>query len=457
VTQSNGGVLVAGVAAERGVDSVRSGPASGVVAAAHLGSLCEAPDVIGVDMGGTSYDVSLIRGSTPQLRTDTWVGRYRVALPVLDIHAIGAGGGSIGWLDGAGALRVGPRSAGAEPGPACYSNRGIEPTVTDANLILGYLSSSLLGGELELDRGLAAAALEQRLAGPLGTSVDEAAAGMLRVINNTMNNGVRYISVARGHDPRDFTLMAFGGAGAIHAAMQARDLGISRVLVPKDASVFCALGALTSDVKVSLIHPYYSRGSEAAVGEMERIFGTLRKRAEVTISHAGEELADVRHRPFIDARYMGQTHEVTVPIDVGNGSLGEAELRQGIARFHDMHEQLYSFKSPEQDVELINLRYDLIGVRDKPDAGAGTVEREVDPEAALRDTRSAYFEIDGRFERVDTPVFDGGLLRPGNTLNGPCVIEEPHTTIVVCPGQTAALTERLVYDIDVGAPMGGDR
>ena len=260
ITQSNGGVVDAETAAERGVAAVRSGPASGVVAAGHLGRLCGARNVIGVDMGGTSYDVSLVRDGTPQLRSDSWVSRYRVALPMLDIHAIGTGGGSIGWLDAAGALHVGPRSAGAEPGPACYGNGGSEPTVTDVDLVLGYLGPGLLGGEVPLHRELAERAIEDRIARPLGMDVTEAAIGMLRVVNTDMNNGVRYVTVARGHDPRDFALVAYGGAGAVHAGMQAPDLGVSRVLVPKNASVFCALGALTSDLKVSLTHAYYARG-----------------------------------------------------------------------------------------------------------------------------------------------------------------------------------------------------
>jgi N-methylhydantoinase A len=383
------------------------------------------------------------------------VSRYRVALPMLDIHAIGTGGGSIGWLDAAEALHVGPRSAGAVPGPACYGRGGVEPTVTDADLVLGYLSTSLLGGEVTLDRELAAEAIHTRLAEPMGVGVVEAAVGMLRVINNQMNNSVRYVSVARGYDPREFALMAFGGAGAVHAAMQAADLGVAQVLVPKEASVFCALGALTSDLKVSLIHPYYSRGSRASADDLREILAELHERASTTILHAGEAFAEVRGHPYVDARYIGQTHEVTVPLAIGNGVLQDGDVVDAIGNFHQLHEDLYSFKNPEQEVELVNLRYDLVGVREKPERVAIALDRSQDPAAALRGGRDAHFELDGRFQRLETPVFDGERLKPGNVLTGPCIIEEPYTTIVVCPGQTARLNEQLVYEIDVDGHRAG--
>jgi N-methylhydantoinase A len=450
ITQSNGGVVEEEVAAERGVAAVRSGPASGVVAAGNLGRLCGADNVIGVDMGGTSYDVSLVRGGVPQLRSDAWVSRYRVALPMLDIHAIGTGGGSIGWLDPAGALKVGPRSAGAQPGPACYGKGGTEPTVTDVDLVLGYLDTSLLRGEVALSRELAERAIERRIARPLGLDVLEAAIGMLRVVNTDMNNGVRYVSVARGHDPRDFALVAYGGAGAVHAGMQAPDLGVSRVLVPKDASVFCALGALTSDLKVSLTHPYYSRGSDASAGQLAGIFTHLHERAETSVHRSRDSLAELRGQPFIDARYVGQTHEVTVPVDGNGGPLDEAALRAAIARFHELHELLYSFKNPDQEIELLNLRYDLIGVRRKPPGAEGGGAREAEP-PDCREVREAFFEVDGAFRPLETPVFDGDELRPGHVLEGPCIVSERYTTVVVCPGQRARLNEQLVYDIEVAA------
>jgi N-methylhydantoinase A len=366
---------------------------------------------------------------------------------MLDIHAIGTGGGSVGWLDAAGALHVGPRSAGAEPGPACYGNGGTEPTVTDVDLVLGYLGPALLGGEVPLDRELAERAIEERIARPLGIGVTDAAIGMLRVVNTDMNNGVRYVTVARGHDPRDFALVAYGGAGAVHAGMQAPDLGVSRVLVPKNASVFCALGALTSDLKVSLTHAYYARAGDASADRLEEIFSGLYARAEASVRRSRPNLERLHGQPFVDARYIGQTHEVTVPIERNGGSLGEEQLREAVARFHELHEQLYSFKNPDQEIELMNLRYDLVGVRPKlPGDGAGTRQERGAP--GPRGSRTAFFELDGGFRGVETPVYDGNELEPGHLVEGPCIVEEPYTTIVVCPGQRALLNEQLVYELE---------
>jgi N-methylhydantoinase A len=450
--QSHGGVVGAELAAERGVSAVRSGPAGGVVAAAHIGRLCGVDDLIGIDMGGTSYDVSLIHKGIPQVRQDTWVSRYRVAVPMLDIHAIGAGGGSIAWLDDAGALHVGPQSAGALPGPACYGRGGKAPTVTDADVVLGYLDAdSFLGGRLRLDPNLSRTAVEDDVAHPLGWSVEEAAIGILRVVNNNMNNGVRFVSIARGHDPREFALVAFGGAGAVHACMQAQDLRISRVLVPRDASVFCALGAAISDLRISLTHPFFARGAQLEVAALNEIWNGLRKQAAVTLRHSAHSLRETRDFRFIDARYLGQAHEVTVPVESANRSLGGDELAAAVERFHDLHEALYAFKNPDQEIEVLNLRYDLVGVRAKPEAPVLSLEDSVDPAAAYETSRPVHYEVDGRFRPLETPVFAGPRLRPGNVVTGPAVIHEPYTTVVVCPGQRARLNEHLVYEVETGA------
>jgi N-methylhydantoinase A len=272
---------------------------------------------------------------------------------------------------------------------------------------------------------------------------------MLRVVNADMNNGVRYVTVARGHDPRDFALVAYGGAGAVHAGMQAPDLGVSRVLVPKDASVFCALGALTSDLKVSLTHPYYSRGSDASADQLDGIYAQLHGRAEARVERLRERLAELHGQPFVDARYVGQTHEVTVPVERNGGPVDEQALRAALGRFHELHELLYSFKNPDQEVELLNLRYDLIGVRRKHAAAVAGGVPEPEPPAE-RERRTAYFEVDDAFRSVDTPVFDSDRLRPGHVLDGPCIVSERYTTIVVGPGQRARLSEQAVYDIEVG-------
>jgi N-methylhydantoinase A len=452
IMQSHGGVVAADLAAERGVSAVRSGPAGGVVAAAHVGRLCGADDLIGIDMGGTSYDVSLIHKGIPQVRQDTWVSRYRVAVPMLDIHAIGAGGGSIASLDQVGTLHVGPQSAGAVPGPACYGRGGRLPTVTDADVVLGYLDpESFLGGRLRLDPRLSRTAIEEHVSRALGWDVEEAAIGIVRVVNNNMNNGVRYVSIARGHDPRDFALVAFGGAGAVHACMQAHDLHISRVLVPRDASVFCALGAAISDLRVSLTHPFFARGARLDLGTLNDVVSALRERATVTLRRSAQSLRETREYRFLNARYLGQAHEVTVPVESANGSLGADDLDAALARFHDLHEALYAFKNPEQQIEVLNVRYELVGVRTKPETPPQLLEESVDPATAYSASRPVHFEVDGRFRRFETPVFAGPRLQPGNVVTGPAVIQEPYTTLVVCPGQRARLNEHLVYAVETGA------
>ncbi|MBI4277671.1 MAG: hydantoinase/oxoprolinase family protein [Armatimonadetes bacterium] len=448
VMQSHGGMVLPEVAGRFGAGALLSGPAGGVVAAAAVGEACGHRDVIGVDMGGTSYDVSLIRGATPQVRTDAWVARYRIGLPMLDIHTIGAGGGSIAWIDGGGALRVGPQSAGANPGPACYGREGREPTVTDANLVLGYLNPEyFLGGRIPLYRQPAEEAVTRRIAEPLGLSLFDAALGISRIVNNNMSNGMRYVSVARGHDPRDLALMAFGGAAAIHAPVQARDLGIRTILVPKTAAVFCALGELLADLKVSRQAPY-ARPVEAADPEaMTAIFRRMVE--EDAASVGGSDVLRIEPRTFADLRYVGQVHELTVPIPNRGGTVTAEDWAAAIAAFHDLHERIYTFQMPERPVEVLTLRQDLVGVRAKmllPPAGDGG-----DARSAVKGRRPAAFPgEDGRHRFVDVPVYAGERIAPDLRVEGPAVIEEPHTTLVLYPGDAASLNAHGVYVIAVG-------
>lgn len=457
VMQSNGGILDTVHASELGVGAVMSGPAGGVVAAAYIGQLCGSSNVIGVDMGGTSYDVSLIRDAIPQVRTDAWISRYRVAYPILDIHTIGAGGGSIGWIDPFGALHVGPQSAGAQPGPACYDRGGELPTVTDADLILGYINPDFfLGGKIRLREDLACRAMEEHLARPMKVDIVEAAVGMFRIVNNNMTNGVRYVSVSRGHDPRDFALIAFGGAGALHAGLQAEDLGIDRVLVPKDASVFCALGELISDLKVNLMRPFFSRGKNLQVKTLNELFAEMNAEAQTRFTRSKNVILDIQRRRFMDVRYAGQTHEVTVPIEVEGDKITDADLEAAIARFHELHEAIYAFKNPDQVIEVLTLRYDMYGLRSKPDFPEFPLEPVVNPEAALKGYRTAYFPIKGVFQAVEAPYFDGAALKPGSVIAGPAIIEEVFTTIVVYDGHRAELNKHMVYIMTTGKERRSD-
>jgi N-methylhydantoinase A len=453
VMQSNGGTGTASEMGRFGAGALLSGPAGGVVAASELGRSAGFPNVIGVDMGGTSYDLSLVRGGRPQLRTDAWAARYRIGLSILDIHTIGAGGGSIAWIDSGGALRVGPQSAGATPGPACYARGGELPTVTDVNVVLGYLSpDSLLGGELTLHRELAERAIERHVAEPLGIGLIDAAVGIARIVNSNMSNGIRYVSVARGHDPRDFALLAFGGAAATHAPVQARDLGIRTILVPRAAGVLSAYGALLSDLKVSSSAPHLLPAGDVDVDQLERIFGRMRADHEHLV-RAGD-VRSVEQRRFADLRYAGQVHELTIPIPSGLGGITYEDWEATIAGFHDAHEQLYTFKMTHKPVEVITLRQDLVGLRgkvawryDHSIDGAGPPTPKGHRETWLPDAAGAYTPH-------NTPVYDGTRLRPTQEVIGPAVIEEESTTIVLHAGDGATLDPGGIYRIALAEESG---
>jgi len=442
---SNGGMMDIDFCSRRGVELVQSGPSGGVMAAVFVGGLSGHKDLITVDMGGTSYDVCLVREGQPDIGVESWVSRYRVATPMIDIHSIGAGGGSIAWIDEGGALRVGPRSAGAAPGPACYGQGGVEPTVTDANLVLGYLSPDFFaGGKIRLDGDAARRAIAAKIAEPLGMSVEDAASGVFRIVNGAMTNAIRYVSIARGRDPRDFALMAFGGAGPVHMGIQAKDLGIKTILVPKNAGVFCALGGLISNFRISKVHSFIGRSTDVDLENLNRFFVRMEEEAEALLGARSRVVETVTQRS-IDMRYVGQTHEVTVPIRSRTKRVTELNLATTIQDFHALHEQLYSFKRPDQPVELLSLRSDLIGVRDAARFRSIPFESE-DASGALKGTRRVHFEGEGF---VETRVYDGRRVRPGNLIAGPAIVEEPETTIVIYPGQEAMLDHYETYVIEI--------
>jgi N-methylhydantoinase A len=442
---SNGGMMDVGYCSQRGVELIQSGPSGGVVAAVFVAGLSGYKDVITVDMGGTSYDVCLIKDGQPDIGVESWVSRYRVAMPMIDIHSIGTGGGSIAWIDGGGALRVGPKSAGADPGPACYARGGKEPTVTDADLILGYLNPHFfLGGKMRLDRASAEQAVCTKIAEPLGMSVEEAVSGIFRISNSAMTNAIRYVSIARGRDPRDFALMAFGGAGPIHAGIQAQELGIKTILVPKNAGVFCALGNLIANYKITKVQSYISRSTAVALDKLNQIFFEMEQEARALLGDQARAVETGIQR-YMDIRYIGQTHEVTVPIRSRTKRVTELNLATTLQDFHELHRQRYAFKRPDQPVEILSLRLDLVAVRETIKFRSLPFAEE-EATHALKEKRLVYFEDQGFLE---TPVYDGGLVRPGNLIAGPAVIEEPETTIVVYPGQEAMLDHYQTYVIEI--------
>ncbi|MDQ4077178.1 MAG: hydantoinase/oxoprolinase family protein [Chloroflexota bacterium] len=445
VMQSNGGVMDVAYSQSHGVDGVLSGPAGGVVAAVKMGELSGYRNIITADMGGTSYDVCLVHEGQPEVGVDHWVSRYRIAVPLLDIHSIGAGGGSIAWVDRGGALRVGPQSARALPGPVCYGRGGTEPTVTDANLVLGYMAPEwFLGGAMELDPDAAARAIEEKVAQPLGVDMITAANGIFRIANNNLSNAVRYVSISRGRDPRDYALMAFGGAGAIHAGLQARDLGIKTILVPRTASVLSALGAVISDFKVSRIQSYVRSSANIDNDELNRVYGSMLDEAEGLLSeHKG--IHEITLARYIDMRYEGQVQEVIVPLRSRTRRVSEVNLARALREFHDLHEKLYAFKRPDQPVEIVSLRVEVRGIREPVAFEARSFGKE-DPSGALVGSRSVFFDGEGF---VDTRIYDGRKIEPGNLISGPAIVHEPDTTIVIYRGQEAVLDQYDTYVIEI--------
>ncbi|QIN81965.1 hydantoinase/oxoprolinase family protein [Rubrobacter tropicus] len=409
IMQSSGGVVPVEDAAADAAGCVLSGPAGGVVGAAHVGALGGYEDLLTFDMGGTSTDVAPIIAGEAQTTTETVVAGVPIKLPMVDVHTVSAGGGSVAWADAGGALRVGPHSAGAEPGPAGYGKGGEEPAVTDANLFLGYLKDGAeLGGEVVLDRGLSEGALGS-LGGNLGLDAEETALGIVRVANAEMVRALRVISVERGLDPREFALLAFGGAGGMHACALAEELGIKTVVVPRAGGVLSALGLAISDLRRDYVRPYLVPLDEVDRKEFEGRYGEMEK-------FAAGDLGTPSLQRRADLRYRGQSFELTVEAD----SLEELE-----GGFHAAHEGRYGYRMEDEAVELVNLRLVATVPVEKPPME----EPEPSGEAtALR--REANF--DG--EWLEVPVLKRERMGKGSEVEGPAIVEFRESTCVVRPG-----------------------
>lgn len=409
VMQSSGGVVPIDDAVSDAAGCLLSGPAGGVVGAAYIGSLSGYRDLLTFDMGGTSTDVAPVVDGEAQTTTETVIAGVPIKLPMVDLHTVSAGGGSIAWADAGGALRAGPHSAGAEPGPAAYGQGGEEPTVTDANLFLGYLADGAeLGGEVVLQRELSEKALEA-LGEEVGLDALEVALGVVRVANAEMVRALRVISVERGLDPREFALLAFGGAGGMHACSLAEELGIETVLVPKAGGVLSALGLAISDLRRDYVRPYLVNLTEVDEGELEGKF-------EDMAYAAAEDLGKAEHTRRADLRYRGQSFELTVEAD----SLEKLE-----ERFHAAHEQRYGYRMEDESVELVNVRLIATVPVEKPEPEEPPPESE-----AESGRREANF--DGEWREV--PVFDRDTLGEGSEVAGPAIVEFRESTCVVRPG-----------------------
>jgi len=435
VTASNGGVMTAETAIRHASATLLSGPAAGAVGAVFFAKLLDRGNLILMDMGGTSFDVTLISGGKVTLSTEGEIAGYRVAKPMIDINTIGAGGGSIAGIDKGGMLKVGPASAGSDPGPVCYGLGGDRPTVTDANLVLGYLNKDyFLGGEMKVDLEKARAVLGREIADPLGMNETEAAAGIFQIINQNMANATKVVSVQRGHDPREYALVSAGGACSIHACKIAEEVGCGTVIVPRAASVFCALGMLESDIRLDTVRTFNALIPGI---DLQCFNDTIREVEEQSLRdllQEGVEGKRARLLRFLDVRYVGQHHEVTIEIP-HDCSIEEKHLETIARTFHEAHERLYTYSTAENPLEVMNLRITAVGEVDKAGLEAQVPEaKQPDPAEALKGNRPLYFAEQGGVR--STPVYDRGGLQPGMRLRGPAVVEERITTVIVHPGWT---------------------
>ncbi len=436
IMQSNCGVETLEAVAKTPITMVESGPASGFWGAAELGKLIGEPDVLALDIGGTTAKCALIEGGQVKIMTDYWIERdrtsagYPIMTPVVDLVEIGNGGGSIAWVDDFGKLHVGPQSAGAVPGPAAYGKGGDQATTTDANLWLGRINRDYFcGGDLAADMGAAETAIA-KVGERLGVDTDEAARGIIRIANNNMVNALKLVSLNRGHDPRDFTLVAFGGGGAMHAVALAGEMGVKKVVVPKAAPVFSAWGMMMSDLRRDY---FVTRLADLAPGSAEGIeaaFAETETRARAQFKAEGIDPARVSFLRFGKFRYQNQEHTTEVLLDAG--AITDDRLASIEAAFHDAYEREYTYRL-DAPVEMVGLH--LVA---SAEVGKLTMtERAAGPEdagAALKGRRSVDYALEGRHEAA---IYDGDRLEPGMAFSGPAIVEDAGTTVVIHPGNTA--------------------
>jgi N-methylhydantoinase A len=429
IMQSNGGVVSPEIAIDHAAVTLLSGPAGGPVAGIAYTAIQGYSDCITIDMGGTSFDAALIKNRTPLVTTEGEINRLRLALPMLNIVTIGAGGGSIGWIDEGGLLRMGPQSAGAKPGPACYDLGGELPTCTDADLLLGYLDKNYFaGGKMPLNEEKALGAINTHIANKLKMDVIEAAAGMYHVINVNMAAGVREVSVKRGQDPRDFPLVVAGGAGPNHACMIALELEIPVMIVPKESSIFCAAGMLMSDLQHNFVRTYARLLDRMDPKKFRDLFVEMENEGIALLKTERIPKDRIQFIYSIDMRYIKQYHEVNVVIS--REEIHQGKLTSIAKRFHPEHNRLYGYSLEElgTPIEVINLRLKCSGKTDKPKFLKMKVAGP-DPSRAFKKKRKVYLPTKKRFQMVS--VFDGDRLRYGNKVEGPAIIEQVNTTTFV--------------------------
>ena len=433
IMQSNGGTMSFQRAARTPITMVESGPVAGVIGAAVIGELIGSQNIITLDIGGTTAKTALVENNALKLTTEYKIEwrpdypGYPVKVPVVDIVEIGAGGGSIAWFDEAGKLSVGPRSAGAVPGPACYPNGGDEPTVTDANLVAGRIDPDyFLGGQIEVSLDRARAALD-KVAQPLGVGVEEAALGIVRMANANMVNAIKLISVRRGYDPRDFDMVAFGGGGSMHAAALAAQMQIKRVVVPPAPAHFSAWGMLMTDLRADWVRTRVVRSDQTDGQRLSEIWQELEVAASAYFSDEGIDSSRIRFARSADLRYKGQEHTVEVP--VRGEALRDEDIRLVETSFHDLHEQHYTFRL-DAPIEFVNFHLAAFGNVEKPELPELGIN--LDTDGARKGVRIVDYDELGRRE---ASIFERGSLGAGALIEGPAVVEDPAASTVVFPGQ----------------------
>jgi N-methylhydantoinase A len=437
IMQSNGGVSTFTGSAKKPVATVLSGPAGGVIASMGTCERVGIKNIITFDMGGTSCDVALIHQGNPVITTQGRISQRPISLPMLDIHTVSAGGGTIARIDAVGALQVGPDSAGADPGPVCYERGGQEITITDANLVTGVLDPDhFLGGRMKLDKARAERMLQETIAKPLGLSLLEAADGVLKIIDVKMEEAIKAVSSQRGYDIRDFTLVAFGGGGPMHAGRMALDLGIPSVLIPLTPGVHSALGLLMSDVKHDYVRSKLAGLEELDLNEINGLFAQLIEQAKAELRAEGFRDDELKIDPFLDLRYAGQGYELTVPCPMPPLKKSDLELMR--RRFDSQHEQASGHKAETEPVELVSLRLISYGLVPQAKLSpAKATGRKV--EQAQIGERKIYFGKEHGI--LNCRIYARDLLEPGHKIFGPAVVEQLDTTTVIQPEQEAAVDE----------------
>lgn len=441
IMQSSGGMMTDHIAASRSVNTLLSGPAGGVLAAEYLSRITPYTNIITGDLGGTSFDVGVVMDGNIGITGEGIIEGFPVKFPHIDISTIGAGGGSIAWLDAGGALRVGPRSAGAVPGPVCYRKGGSEPSVTDAHAVLGRVGGQLLGGKMKLDVEAARKAMDEKLASRLGMTIEEVAEGILRVANANMVRAIRVMTVEKGIDPRKFVLLPYGGAGALHAVDLARALEIKTVVIPIAPGNFSAFGLLVAPIRYDEVCTYNKHQKDISFETMERLFRKLEVDARAEMERDKVSDKEVSFERKVDIRYFGQAYELT--INIPNTCVDEKVWIDLVADFNAAHELSYGFKKEQDPLEIVSLRLSVVGQTGSEDFyEKGTPgDGKAEPIAI----RKVYFL--GKW--IDTAIYNRDLLEVGDEFVGPAIVEENGATSVVCPGDKVVVDERKNLIIEV--------